>query len=72
MADAVTKLMTLEKALAEMITNATTDEDERRYNERIFIVRKEIDKLLGIAHEELLDGTMVCDECHLTFLCERH
>lgn len=52
MADAVAKLMTLEKVLAEMIMNATTDEDERRYNERILIVRKEIDKLLGITHEE--------------------
>jgi hypothetical protein len=52
MADAVAKLMTLEKALAEMITNATTDEDERRYKERILIVRMEIYKLLGITHEE--------------------
>jgi hypothetical protein len=52
MADAVAKLMTLEKTLAEMIASAISDEDERRYEGRILIVRNEIDKLLGITHDE--------------------
>jgi hypothetical protein len=52
MADAVAKLMKLENTLAEMIASAISDEDERRYEGRILIVRNEIDKLLGITHDE--------------------
>jgi hypothetical protein len=51
-ADAVAKLMTVEKTLAEMIASAISDEDERRYEGKILIVRTEIDKLLGITHDE--------------------
>jgi hypothetical protein len=52
MADAVAKLMTLEKTLAEIIASAIPDEDERRYKGRILIVRNEIYKLLGVTHDE--------------------
>jgi hypothetical protein len=48
MADAVTKLMALEKMLAEMIEGARTAEDKTRFEDRISIVRKQIDNLLGI------------------------